>query len=479
MPDAIIYLLKVNIAVLLFCAGYYGLLRRITFYQLNRWYLLFAVGFSLLYPFMDFSALWARQQIVHATAGVPISSLSFQVDHSFSAWPYVEILLGIALVVMASRLVVQLHSIRRIHRHSTPDEWQQYTYRNTRQAISPFSFWKQIYLHRAGHAEAELHEIFRHEFIHVQQLHSIDVLLAEFLLLVGWFNPAAWLLRQAIRENLEFITDRRVLNSGLDAKTYQYNLLRTLTAHQPLLANNFNFKNLKNRIIMMNKKQSSQFHLGKYLLLVPVILLFVSVFTISKAYQEHPKAAKDKQIAANVPLTQDSVPAKKSNAKHTFLIKEKNGKNPLIILNGEPSNQKTLDAIDPKKIESVNVLKDKNAAVIYGSRGSNGVILVTTKAEAKSDTGVITIIGRPPVSVKSDSDTSKIVRGYGRLTSDEPLYIIDGKVASKEAMNKMDPKTIESINVLKDQSAVATYGSLGNNGVIEIHTKTEKGPAKK
>ncbi|MCE5331177.1 MAG: TonB-dependent receptor [Bacteroidales bacterium] len=55
--------------------------------------------------------------------------------------------------------------------------------------------------------------------------------------------------------------------------------------------------------------------------------------------------------------------------------------NPLILVDGIPGD---LNTVAPEDIESVDVLKDGSAAAIYGSRGTNGVILITTK-KAKGD----------------------------------------------------------------------------------------------
>src|SRR5690606_14941681 len=91
---------------------------------------------------------------------------------------------------------------------------------------------------------------------------------------------------------LEFITDRRVLRSGVDKRAYQYSLVHlsaggsgfgsSLTAPEELVSH-FNFKHLKMRIMMMNKKNSSALHLGKYLLAVPVVVLLALVLTVSRA----------------------------------------------------------------------------------------------------------------------------------------------------------------------------------------------------
>jgi TonB-linked SusC/RagA family outer membrane protein len=52
---------------------------------------------------------------------------------------------------------------------------------------------------------------------------------------------------------------------------------------------------------------------------------------------------------------------------------------PLIIIDGVPGNMTSLNAITPEDIEAIDVLKDGSAAAIYGTRGNNGVIIVTTK----------------------------------------------------------------------------------------------------
>jgi len=71
------------------------------------------------------------------------------------------------------------------------------------------------------------------------------------------------------------------------------------------------------------------------------------------------------------------------------------------------------------------------------------------------------------------------IRGVNTITgSSEPLYIIDGVPTSGEAgaeglspLAAINPNDIESINILKDASATAIYGSRGSNGVVLITTK--------
>jgi len=61
-----------------------------------------------------------------------------------------------------------------------------------------------------------------------------------------------------------------------------------------------------------------------------------------------------------------------------------------------------------------------------------------------------------------------------KLKAIKPLYVLNGKEITEEQMKAVNPETIESINVLKDASAIAKYGVKGKNGIVEIFTKTSK-----
>lgn len=67
------------------------------------------------------------------------------------------------------------------------------------------------------------------------------------------------------------------------------------------------------------------------------------------------------------------------------------------------------------------------------------------------------------------------VRGYGSLDENSPLYIVDG--VPRNDISDLDPNRIQSIEVLKDASATAVYGSRGANGVVLVTTKTGEGDA--
>jgi TonB family protein len=72
-----------------------------------------------------------------------------------------------------------------------------------------------------------------------------------------------WLLRRAIRENHEFLADQAVLNSGTNRGEYKQLLLNQFIGGQLVIANNFNYSLIKNRIKMMSKIKSSKIAITK------------------------------------------------------------------------------------------------------------------------------------------------------------------------------------------------------------------------
>jgi hypothetical protein len=143
---------------------------------------------------------------------------------------------------------------------------------------APFSFYNAIYLDTTRYEASELESILQHELVHVTQKHTLDVLVAECICIVQWFNPAAWMLKHAIKQNLEFIADDQVLRKGINRKGYQYLLLKVSGAIPHSLATNLLFPSLKERISMMNKDRSDKKQLLKYLCIIPLACLLVFAF---------------------------------------------------------------------------------------------------------------------------------------------------------------------------------------------------------
>src|ERR1700748_1148347 len=263
MPAILQYLLKLSVSAGVIYAFYYLVLRRLTFYHLNRWYLTGYTLLCLIIPFINVNPIADKADAqLPALNYIPIvqniknyvpPTLSKATPHAFNMWYTLIALLSIGSLVLLVKLAMQMISFVRLKRNAECISDDGTVIYHIDEEIMPFSFGNSIYLNKTLHTEKELEEIIMHEYVHVKQMHSADILVAELFCVLNWYNPFAWLIRHSIRQNLEFIADDNVVRSGIDKKAYQYHLLKVVGIPQYRLANQFNFSSLKKRIIMMNR----------------------------------------------------------------------------------------------------------------------------------------------------------------------------------------------------------------------------------
>jgi len=288
MPAIIQYILKLSVSAAVIYAFYYLVLRRLTFYHLNRWYL---SGYTLLcfvIPFININPIADKaDEKLPALNYIPIvqniknyvpPALSRATPYSYTVWDGIVALLAIGSVVLLAKLAVQTISFMRMKRRAKLISDKDSAIYHVDEEIMPFSFGKSIYLNKNMHTDKELGEIIMHEYVHVKQLHSADILIAELFCVVNWFNPFAWFIRHSIRQNLEFIADDNVVRSGINKKDYQYHLLKVVGIPQYRIANQFSFSSLKKRIIMMNRARSAKIHLLKFMFILPLLAVTLMAF---------------------------------------------------------------------------------------------------------------------------------------------------------------------------------------------------------
>jgi beta-lactamase regulating signal transducer with metallopeptidase domain len=407
------------------------------------------------------------------------------------------------VILMSVRLIIQLISLLILHRKSEPSGSGDYHFRIVRKKVNPFSFWKTIYLNPEYHQPKELHSILEHEQIHVRQLHSLDVLIAELCTVFYWFNPGIWLIKKVIQANLEFITDQQVLNSGIDSKEYQYALLKiNVLPQNVLLVNNFHLLTIKKRIAMMNKRQSNGIKKSIYILLLPAIMCLVLIVTNSRASLNNSPLNSVIDNLQNMPqiiglnseLTIGGIKSSESimlqNKKYTLTssessipadtIKPKNvvikltaigdslnsgDKKPLYVIDRiEHSNPARLN---PENIAKITVHKGAAGTVHYGASGSNGVIEITTKTSGK-----LALPDAQPSTTISLRQVQSEKVSLGGLNNNE-LILLNGNEVEKSVLNDLSVMSIGTIEVFKGEKALSKFGEKGRNGVIVITTKPE------
>ena len=205
-------------------------------------------------------------------------NLVSQADVSWGINEWIIFIMLAGMAIMLLRLTIQIFSVRRMIKSAEHFSENGLHFYQVNKNIIPFSFGNAIFVNKDLHTESELQKIIRHEFVHVKQKHSIDIFWAEFLCLINWYNPFAWLLKKAIRQNLEFIADDKVLQTGIAKTQYQYLLLKVVGSNQFSIAPKFNFSSLKKRIAMMNKIKTTRVHLVKFLFVLPLAVVLLLAF---------------------------------------------------------------------------------------------------------------------------------------------------------------------------------------------------------
>ena len=281
-----IYLIKINVALMLLYGFYRLTVSRDTFFGLRRLTLWLIYAVALMVPALNLE-YWVRDTPTMASMANVYADTFYPVVVVKAQAPsitWMDMLLGIywaGVAVLSLRLVWQLFSIIRLAVISRKQEVEGITVHLLRGEGSPFSFFRWVFMYPSTLEGKQLHEVMVHECTHVSGLHSLDTLFSELFSIACWFNPFAWLMKQEVRMNLEYLADESVLSDGNARKSYQYHLLG-LAYRQPnestKIANNFNLLPLKKRIKMMNKRRTSEIGKAKYFLFAPLagVLLMVS-----------------------------------------------------------------------------------------------------------------------------------------------------------------------------------------------------------
>ena len=515
------YQLKVGALLVVFYLLFKLLLSRDTFHRFNRVALLLLALLAVVLP-------WVRLSIEQPAAAVVSIEALLPVDLVATASPQAERLSWtalartfyyIGLVAMLLFHVISLWRLRRllhqgreevlddgIRLHVLPGE------------VSPFSYFRHIVMSEDDYRENG-QEILIHERAHIRMLHSADVARMDLLIVMQWWNPAAWLLKHELQQVHEFEADEAVLKRGVDARQYQLLLIRKSVGNQLFsMANNLNHQSLKRRISMMTTTKSNRWQRLKLLAVAPVAALAVVAFASPKVENvveqiETEPAAPVVQMVKE--LVQPADNAKKQKPMPEVVLVSA-GMQPL-----DPSKKdRAFDVVEqmpafPGGISEL--MKFLNANVRYPKeaeqQGKQGRVIVTFVVDADGtvtdpevvrpidpllDAEAMRVISTMPkwlpgkqngknVRVKytmpitfklsKDEEEEPYVEAYevakkamsnGSLELGNVQVVLDGKPVGN--LSLPDPKIIKSMSVAKDAETLKRYGAEDKQAVIMIET---------
>ena len=323
MTAFLLYIARVGLYLSLFYAFYLLVMRRTTFFRLNRALLLAGSYLCLVLPLIPLRTVSASVTVPELT----MVSVGGAAEQTLQAvFPWKEILLAVyitgAVVILLLYLISgwRMGLLIRSGKKSAQNDCRLII---LEQDTPSFSWGRYIVIGRKDLEDNPA--ILTHELMHVQHRHSLDLLLFLPFQLFLWWNPLVWITREELRLLHEYQADEGVLQKGIDAKQYQLLLVRKAVGEQRFsLASGFQHAKLKNRITMMLKPTSSRWMRWSYLALIPVLAVFMFACNNPKNNNKAAPEVQEQELpAANpagytVTVTDEPVSFSEIEVKPTF-----------------------------------------------------------------------------------------------------------------------------------------------------------------
>ncbi len=249
----------------------------------NRWAIIgiYVISFAAR-PIADL----IRNQVSATDTGIGLGKLSMTAivanDTEAEIWPLVLVMVyitGMIVVALWSLIVMfRLSAIIRSGHHIVCSGYTLVILPN--HSVAPFSWGRYIVMSRDDYDSAG-DMIIAHELAHIGHRHCLDLLVAQLVCVLQWFNPAAWLLREELKSVHEFQADDSVISQGVDARQYQLLLIKKAVGIRfHSIANSLNHSNLKKRITMMYNQKTSGSRRLRGLALLPALAVALAVTNI-------------------------------------------------------------------------------------------------------------------------------------------------------------------------------------------------------
>lgn len=281
--ETLLYLTKVNAYWLLFYACYYLLLRKHTFFHWNRFYLLGTLLLAFALPAIRFAEPVTTiyvPETVYQKATISVAVIADKApEASINVWNWIAGLYAAVMLALTWKLVSGIFRLLQLVHGSETVDMGRYTLLILPEVAgsrseSSFSFFHWLFLSPQDYRHNP-DAVIRHEYEHIRQWHTADVLLIELLKICFWINPVVWLYKRSVETVHEYLADQSIPNRDDYAS---FLVAYAMRSPNIAIANHFfNSSMLKSRIEMIYKKRSSRWLLAKYLMILPVAACSVAI----------------------------------------------------------------------------------------------------------------------------------------------------------------------------------------------------------
>ena len=303
------FLIESSICLLFFLAIYRLAISNLTHFSWMRGYLLSGLALSIILPLIKIPGQWSHSLFGNALFDKPLSltilnplmvltpktiESGMQTSSPLNGWASVMFVLSaiylIGVLIKSISLVSNLLQIRKSIRKSPKHKEGKYWIITTRKEVAAFSFLNFIFINEdyKNLTPNEIQQIKDHEFIHANQLHTIDILFIEIVSVLFWFNPLVRYAKTKLQEIHEFIADEKAAGHGEMKKGYAQLLFNLASETKAFcLSTGFSGKQINNRILMVSKKRSLPGYRLVFISLIPV----AAILLLSFSYFDNTSAA--------------------------------------------------------------------------------------------------------------------------------------------------------------------------------------------
>lgn len=311
MNSAVNFIIESGVSLALLSLIYVLFLRKETFFQINRWFLLGSVLFSVVLPILKLRIFSPEPFMLNEITVTPYRNMLEAItvysrdfsgtveDVILSTTVLIYVYLA-GVILFFGRFLFRILQLSLIIRRSEVQATDGFNLVILKEETSPYSFLKYVFVSQSLMQSKGYDKMIKHELEHVTQGHSLDVIILELLTVFQWFNPFMWMLNRAIRENHEFLADQAVLSNGVSRGEYKSLLLNQFVGGQLVIANNFNYSIIKKRIKMMSKIKSSKIAITKIVYGVLVAAALIVAFACEKKESAETIQAEEQVIKVTI-----------------------------------------------------------------------------------------------------------------------------------------------------------------------------------
>ncbi len=487
MEELAIYLLKSAGVLAVFALIYHFLLRRLTFFQSNRWFLLFGLFASVVFPFIEITqtvyveqpTVVMPQQIAYTPMAVALDDGSIPpvlIDQGFDYEMLWFVIYAMLALFFIGKMSLELVSLFKLIRSGEVRYSGRFLLVSLSRKLTPFSFFHYICHTRGEEHLPEFDLILNHEKVHARQLHSLDVIISTVYRAIFWFNPLAWWVKKQITENLEFIADSQAKSTNTSSISYERTLLSVMACQQPALANNFFTPFIKQRIVMLQKETSARWHAYKYALILPIIVLFLYSFNVveeikyvepTSVEDDYVKPIfKDRLYTISKETTDEEISGivNMINVNENYhmdfinLVRDPDGQllkmNMRLYFYAEPENVHTFS------LGNDEISSERFEVIVSNNRFKAGIPNTPFYYTATKD----------GLSVMDQDDDSAY--SHNDIIGSDPLLVFNGKQLLTSEIPKGTILSCDVVKVLKPSEAIKIYGARAKDGAMVYVGKT-------